>query len=115
MKIYNPRHLLNHLTTAVIQDFVVTRDYGDAIQEDWSLKDNELRKALVQQVRGDIGPTATPDHIQWAPGLPKTRSGKIMRRILRKIAEDAPEQLGDTSTLADPSVVESLVRNRRMT
>jgi len=72
-----------------------------------------LRKALVQQVRGDIGPTATPDHIQWAPGLPKTRSGKIMRRILRKIAEDAPDQLGDTSTLADPSVVEMLVKNRR--
>ena len=74
---------------------------------------DELRKALVQQVRGDIGPTATPDHIQWAPGLPKTRSGKIMRRILRKIAENAPDQLGDISTLADPSVVESLVRERR--
>ena len=73
----------------------------------------DLRKALVQQVRHAIGPTATPDHIQWAPGLPKTRSGKIMRRILRKIAENAPEQLGDTSTLADPSVVESLVRERR--
>ena len=73
----------------------------------------ELRKALVQQVRHEIGPTATPDHIQWAPGLPKTRSGKIMRRILRKIAENAPDQLGDTSTLADPSVVESLVRERR--
>jgi acetyl-CoA synthetase len=72
-----------------------------------------LRKALVQQVRGEIGPTATPDHIQWAPGLPKTRSGKIMRRILRKIAENAPDQLGDTSTLADPSVVESLVRERK--
>ena len=72
----------------------------------------ELRKALVQQVRGEIGPTATPDHIQWAPGLPKTRSGKIMRRILRKIAEDAPDQLGDISTLADPSVVDALVRER---
>jgi len=72
-----------------------------------------LRKALVQQVRNEIGPTATPDHIQWAPGLPKTRSGKIMRRILRKIAEDAPDQLGDISTLADPSVVESLVKERR--
>ncbi|WP_256451772.1 acetate--CoA ligase [Luteimonas sp. NJZ50] len=72
-----------------------------------------LRSELVQQVRSDIGPTATPDHIQWAPALPKTRSGKIMRRILRKIAEDAPDQLGDTSTLADPSVVESLVANRR--
>ncbi|MDQ3160821.1 MAG: acetate--CoA ligase [Pseudomonadota bacterium] len=80
----------------------------------------ELRKALVQQVRREIGPTATPDHIQWAPGLPKTRSGKIMRRILRKIAEaDSSalelEQLGDISTLADPSVVDSLVRERRET
>jgi len=73
----------------------------------------ELRKALVQQVRGEIGPTATPDHIQWAPGLPKTRSGKIMRRILRKIAENAPDQLGDISTLADPSVVDALVKSRR--
>jgi acetyl-CoA synthetase len=72
-----------------------------------------LRKELVAQVRTIIGPIAAPDHIQWAPGLPKTRSGKIMRRILRKIAENAPEQLGDTSTLADPSVVESLVANRR--
>ncbi|BCT92164.1 acetyl-coenzyme A synthetase [Lysobacter helvus] len=72
-----------------------------------------LRAELVGHVRKEIGPTATPDHVQWAPGLPKTRSGKIMRRILRKIAEDAPEQLGDTSTLADPSVVDSLVRNRR--
>jgi acetyl-CoA synthetase len=71
-----------------------------------------LRNALVAQVRKEIGPTATPDHVQWAPALPKTRSGKIMRRILRKIAENQPEQLGDTSTLADPSVVESLVRGR---
>ena len=75
---------------------------------------DELRKALVQQVRSEIGPTATPDHIQWAPGLPKTRSGKIMRRILRKIAENAPDQLGDTSTLADPSVVQSLVDERQV-
>ena len=74
----------------------------------------DLRKALVQQVRNEIGPTATPDHIQWAPGLPKTRSGKIMRRILRKIAENAPDQLGDTSTLADPSVVQSLVDERQV-
>jgi acetyl-CoA synthetase len=71
-----------------------------------------LRKELVNWVRKEIGPIATPDHLQWAPGLPKTRSGKIMRRILRKIAENAPDQLGDTSTLADPSVVESLVRER---
>ncbi|HEY9541106.1 MAG TPA: acetate--CoA ligase [Luteimonas sp.] len=74
----------------------------------------ELRKELVKQVRTEIGPTATPDHIQWAPGLPKTRSGKIMRRILRKIAENAPDQLGDTSTLADPGVVDSLVKQRRV-
>ncbi len=72
-----------------------------------------LRAELVAQVRNEIGPTATPDHVQWAPALPKTRSGKIMRRILRKIAENAPEQLGDTSTLADPSVVASLVRERK--
>ena len=74
---------------------------------------DELRAALVRQVRSEIGPTATPDYIQWAPSLPKTRSGKIMRRILRKIAENAPDQLGDISTLADPSVVDSLVRERR--
>src|SRR5690554_697043 len=73
----------------------------------------ELRKELVTHVRKEIGPIATPDYLQWAPGLPKTRSGKIMRRILRKIAENAPEQLGDTSTLADPSVVDVLVRDRR--
>jgi acetyl-CoA synthetase len=68
----------------------------------------ELRKELVLFVRSEIGPIATPDTIHWAPGLPKTRSGKIMRRILRKIAADESDQLGDISTLADPSVVESL-------
>jgi acetyl-CoA synthetase len=68
----------------------------------------ELRKELVLFVRNEIGPIAAPDIIHWAPGLPKTRSGKIMRRILRKIAADESDQLGDTSTLADPSVVESL-------
>jgi acetyl-CoA synthetase len=67
---------------------------------------------LVQQVRKEIGPIATPDAIQWAPGLPKTRSGKIMRRILRKIAANDVSNLGDTTTLADPSVVDDLVRNR---
>ena len=72
-----------------------------------------LQKELNDQVRREIGPIASIDHIQWAPGLPKTRSGKIMRRILRKIAEDAPDQLGDTSTLADPDVVDVLVRNRK--
>jgi acetyl-CoA synthetase len=66
----------------------------------------------VAWVRKEIGPIASPDICSGRPGLPKTRSGKIMRRILRKIAENAPEQLGDTSTLADPSVVESLLRER---
>ena len=73
-----------------------------------------LRAELVKHVRAEIGPIAAIDHLQWAPGLPKTRSGKIMRRILRKIAENAPDQLGDTSTLADPSVVDSLVRERHI-
>jgi acetyl-CoA synthetase len=72
----------------------------------------ELRKALIQQVRTEIGPIASPDVIQWAPGLPKTRSGKIMRRILRKIAANEIIALGDTSTLADPAVVEDLIANR---
>jgi acetyl-CoA synthetase len=71
-----------------------------------------LKKELVVQVRKEIGPIATPDVIQWAPGLPKTRSGKIMRRILRKIAANELGNLGDTSTLADPSVVDDLVKNR---
>ena len=71
-----------------------------------------LRKELVAWVRKEIGPIASPDVIQWAPGLPKTRSGKIMRRILRKIAANETDGLGDTSTLADPSVVDELVANR---
>ncbi len=72
----------------------------------------ELRKTLVGWVRKEIGPIASPDLIQWAPGLPKTRSGKIMRRILRKIAANEYDALGDTSTLADPAVVDDLVENR---
>jgi len=72
----------------------------------------DLRAELVKHVRKEIGPIASPDVIQWAPGLPKTRSGKIMRRILRKIAENEVDSLGDTSTLADPSVVDDLVENR---
>ncbi|HEX5756720.1 MAG TPA: acetate--CoA ligase, partial [Arenimonas sp.] len=76
-------------------------DYSDA-----------LRQELVQWVRREIGPIATPDWLQWAPGLPKTRSGKIMRRILRKIAEGEFGQLGDTSTLADPAVVDALIASR---
>jgi acetyl-CoA synthetase len=86
-------------------DAYVTLKAGEATSE-------ELRKELVQWVRKEIGPIATPDLIQWAPGLPKTRSGKIMRRILRKIAANEHDQLGDTSTLADPGVVKDLVDNR---
>jgi acetyl-CoA synthetase len=73
---------------------------------------DELKKELFDLVRAEIGPIARPDIIQWAPGLPKTRSGKIMRRILRKIAENDIDNLGDTSTLADPGVVDDLVKNR---
>jgi acetyl-CoA synthetase len=83
----------------------VTLNVGEAATDD-------LRAALVKWVRSEIGPIATPDVIQFAPGLPKTRSGKIMRRILRKIAENDIGSLGDTSTLADPSVVDDLVKNR---
>ena len=74
---------------------------------------DDLRKELVNHVRKEIGPLATPDKIQFSPGLPKTRSGKIMRRILRKIAEDDFSALGDTSTLADPAVVDDLIANRQ--
>ena len=73
---------------------------------------DELKKELVQLVRKEIGAIATIDIIQWAPALPKTRSGKIMRRILRKVATNEVDQVGDISTLADPSVVEHLVENR---
>ncbi len=74
--------------------------------------DDALRAELIKHVRSEIGPIAAPDIIQWAPGLPKTRSGKIMRRILRKIAENELGSLGDTSTLADPGVVDDLVKGR---
>jgi acetyl-CoA synthetase len=74
---------------------------------------DELRKQLVTHVRKEIGAIASPDKLQFAPGLPKTRSGKIMRRILRKIAEDDFGALGDTSTLADPAVVDDLIANRQ--
>jgi acetyl-CoA synthetase len=73
----------------------------------------ELERDLKHWVRRQIGPIATPDFIQFTSGLPKTRSGKIMRRILKKIAENKHDQLGDTTTLADPTVVESLVENRK--
>ncbi|WP_022954889.1 acetate--CoA ligase [Perlucidibaca piscinae] len=75
---------------------------------------DELRKDLIRHVRQEIGPIAAPDVIQWAPGLPKTRSGKIMRRILRKIAANEIDGLGDTSTLADPSVVDNLIHGRQV-
>jgi acetyl-CoA synthetase len=71
-----------------------------------------LRDALLATVRKEIGAIASPDVIQWAPGLPKTRSGKIMRRILRKIAENDLKNIGDTTTLADPTVVDDLVAHR---
>ena len=83
----------------------VTLNSGEISSED-------LYKELVAWVRKEIGPIASPDLIQWAPGLPKTRSGKIMRRILRKIAENDYSNLGDTSTLADPTVVDDLINNR---
>jgi acetyl-CoA synthetase len=72
-----------------------------------------LRKELVNWVRKEISPIASPDMLQFSPSLPKTRSGKIMRRILRKIAEDEFSNLGDTSTLADPAVVDDLVTHRQ--
>jgi acetyl-CoA synthetase len=72
----------------------------------------ELHSELIDLVKHEIGPIAKPDIIQWAPGLPKTRSGKIMRRILRKVAANELDNLGDTSTLADPSVVENIIDNR---
>jgi acetyl-CoA synthetase len=75
-------------------------------------KTDELKKELVRHVRKEIGPIATPEKIQWADGLPKTRSGKIMRRILKKVAANDVSELGDTSTLADPHVVEDIVENR---
>lgn len=76
-------------------------------------KSDDLKKELVQHVRKEIGPIATPDVLQFADSLPKTRSGKIMRRILRKIAEGEIDKLGDISTLADPSVVETLVKESK--
>ncbi len=76
------------------------------------VESEDLKKELIQQVRSEIGRIATIDILQWAPGLPKTRSGKIMRRILRKIAENDIEHVGDTSTLAEPSVVENLIASR---
>lgn len=86
--------------------------YAYVTLKDGEAGSDELKKDINQHVRKAIGPIASLDYLQWAAALPKTRSGKIMRRILRKIAENAPEQLGDTSTLADPSVVDALVKER---
>lgn len=96
-----------------------TADRGQGIYLYVTLRDgiepsDALREALAEHLRQTVSPVATPDYIQWTVGLPKTRSGKIMRRILRRIADDAPEQLGDTSTLVDPSVVDALVAERRI-
>jgi acetyl-CoA synthetase len=76
-------------------------------------KNEDLKKKLVAHVRNEIGPIATPDKIQWADGLPKTRSGKIMRRVLRKVAAADFTDFGDTSTLAEPGVVDDLVAGRK--
>jgi acetyl-CoA synthetase len=87
--------------------------YAFVTLKDGVPESEELKKELNNHVRKEIGPIAVPDKIQFAPGLPKTRSGKIMRRILRKIAENATDQIGDTSTLADPHVVEALVKGKQ--
>jgi acetyl-CoA synthetase len=87
--------------------------YAFVTLKDGVAESEELKKELNNHVRKEIGPIAVPDKIQFAPALPKTRSGKIMRRILRKIAENAPDQIGDTSTLADPHVVELLVKGKQ--
>ena len=81
---------------------------------DGKVPNDDLRRALIAWVRKEIGPIATIDALQWAPNLPKTRSGKIMRRILRKIAENNLDNFGDTSTLAEPKVVEELVAKRKL-
>jgi acetyl-CoA synthetase len=87
--------------------------YAFVTLKDGVVESDELKKELANHVRKEIGPIAVPDKIQFAPGLPKTRSGKIMRRILRKIAENAVDQIGDTSTLADPHVVDALVKGKQ--
>jgi acetyl-CoA synthetase len=91
---------------------------GQALYAFVTLKDGiaeseELKKDLAAHVRKEIGSIAVPDKIQFAPGLPKTRSGKIMRRILRKIAENQTDQIGDITTLADPGVVDALVKGKQ--
>ncbi len=87
--------------------------YAYVILKDGAVSDDATAAEINKTVRTIIGPIATLDFVQWTTGLPKTRSGKIMRRILRKVAANELENLGDTSTLADPSIVESLVKNRK--
>jgi len=86
--------------------------YAFVILKSGSTPSDDLKKELVQQVRKEIGPIATIDVIQWVDGLPKTRSGKIMRRILKKIAAGKMDELGDTSTIADESVIDKLIQDR---
>lgn len=88
--------------------------YAYVTLNDGVKSNNELKRELIDHVRNEIGPFASPDIIQWSPGLPKTRSGKIMRRILRKIATNEIDNLGDTSTLAEPEVVKNLIENREI-
>ena len=102
----------NEILPALQKPYVLLTAFIEETHVNLIYSSEELKKTLVQWVRKEIGPIATPDHIQFAPGLPKTRSGKIMRRILRKIAEDDYSNLGDTSTLADPSVVDDLITHR---
>jgi acetyl-CoA synthetase len=110
--------LVSHATVAEAAVVGYPHDIkGEGIYVYVTLKDGfeptpELKKELITHVRTVIGPIASPDKMQFAPGLPKTRSGKIMRRILRKIAHNEIGELGDISTLADPSVVESLIKDR---
>jgi acetyl-CoA synthetase len=87
--------------------------YAFVTLKDGILESEELKKELAAHVRKEIGAIAVPDKIQFALGLPKTRSGKIMRRILRKIAENQTDQIGDTTTLADPQVVAALVKGKQ--
>ena len=112
------RHALDYVVVPLTSGTLRLDEPGGV--RDVTLKAGEgsseaLRKELVAWVRKEIGAIAQPDVIQWAPSLPKTRSGKIMRRILRKIAANDFKELGDTSTLADPAVVDDLIKNRAAT
>ena len=108
----NGKVLLDQIDAGTFEADVILLDLSMPVMDGIEASD-ALRNELQQWVRKEIGPIAKPDLIQWAPGLPKTRSGKIMRRILRKVAADDYGELGDTSTLADPSVVSELIENRQ--